>query len=180
MRMMFPVADRLAILIYRDHSTSQNLRSVLGNEFEWVRSGYRGKAALLTLMYRHSIMHQDELRAVTGSGKPVGWKLTSSEDDDHLDVSRARSGVLLIEFQPRSFFKDILDVCRRAQRKKWRGEVMKRYNGWMILDLDSGRSNSTIKAARVELERFDLPTSRMLPNPRLHPTAAGVIVSGLA
>jgi hypothetical protein len=148
LRMMFPVAESLGDLIYRDGS---NLRSVLEHEFEEVRNGYRGKAALLTLLYRHSVMHQDELRIIRGAGKAIGWKLTSSEDHNHLHVYQAKSEVHLIEFQPRSFFKDVLEVCRRVQRKRWRGEVKRRYNSWMALDLDSPLSNATIKAARVEL-----------------------------
>jgi len=44
-RMMFPVAESLGDLIYRrDEATARNLRSVLENEFEQVRSGYAGKA----------------------------------------------------------------------------------------------------------------------------------------
>jgi hypothetical protein len=152
MRMMFPVAESLGDLIYRkDDATAQNLRSVLEHEFEEVRGGYRGKAALLTLLYRHSLTHQDELRRITSTGKEIGWKVTAGDDGGHLQVVRAMSGVFLIEFQPRSFFRDIVGVCERAQRKRWRGEVKKRYNNWMSLDLDSARSNSTITAAKAEL-----------------------------
>src|SRR5829696_1971553 len=55
-RMMFPVAESLGDLIYRrDNATAQNLRAVLENDFEEVRTGYRGKSALLALLYRHSL-----------------------------------------------------------------------------------------------------------------------------
>jgi hypothetical protein len=152
MRTMFPVAESLGDLIYRrDDATAQNLRSVLEKEFEEVRAGYLGKAALLALLYRHSLTHHDELRKITSGGKEIGWMLTGRQDGNHLQIIPARLGVMMIEFQPRTFYVDIVDVCERAQRKKWGGEIKKRYNSWMTLDLDSTRSNSTITAAKAEL-----------------------------
>jgi hypothetical protein len=152
--MMFPVVESLGDLIYRrDNQTAQNLRSVLDKEFEEVRTGYRGKSAVLALLYRHSLTHQDELRTIKSSGKEVGWMVTPFEDNHHLDIERTDSGILMIHFQPRSFYKDIVKVCEKAQHRRWGGEVKKRYNGWMTLDLDSSstRNNSTITAARTEI-----------------------------
>jgi hypothetical protein len=55
MRMMFPVDESLGDLNYRRNgATAQNLTSVLESEFEAIRTGYAGKAAVLTLLYRHS------------------------------------------------------------------------------------------------------------------------------
>ncbi|GAH68716.1 unnamed protein product, partial [marine sediment metagenome] len=101
---------------------------------------------------RHSLTHQDELRSIKSSGKEVRWRLTAADDEHrHLETVRTRAGIVMIQFQPRSFYKDIVAVCQRAQHRRWSGEVKKRYNGWMTLDLDSARSNSTINAAKTEI-----------------------------
>lgn len=75
-RVMFPVAESLGDLIYRrDDATALNLRSVLETDFEAVRPGYRGKAALLALLYRHSLTHHDELRVLEAVADVWGGKL---------------------------------------------------------------------------------------------------------
>jgi hypothetical protein len=151
-RMMFPVAESLGDLIYRrDNATAQNLRAVLENDFEAVRTGYRGKSALLALLYRHSLTHHDELRVLSSGGKRVGWKVSGDEDSSHMTAVRTRSNTVVIEFQPRSFYTDIINVCERAQRRRWNGSVRVRYNGWMLMDLDAAQSSSTVSAAKSEI-----------------------------
>ena len=64
---------------------------------------------------------------------------------------RTRANAVVIEFQPRSFYSDIIDVCARAQKRRWSGHVRIRYNGWMLVDLDAAQTNSTVSAARGEI-----------------------------
>lgn len=155
MRAMFPVAESLGDLIHRNQSTVLNLRSVLAGEFETVRSGYGGKAAILTILYRHSLMHHDELRTVSANGREVGWRASSAEDADHLRVHRnPGTNLILIEFQPRAFYSDIIRICENAAKAAWGGEVMRRYNGWMALDLDAElrtKHNGTFAEAASEI-----------------------------
>ena len=123
MRAMFPVAESLGDLIYRrDGATAQNLRSVLEKESNEVRAGYVGKAAILPHLYRHSLTHHDELRVVTCAGRTASWKVSSDNNSRHLDVRRLRPDAFRIEFQPRAFHEDILDVCKRAGARRWGGE----------------------------------------------------------
>jgi hypothetical protein len=53
LRIMFPVAESLADLIYdKDHQTALNLKDLLQKEFEAVRPGrYQGKAAIVALLF---------------------------------------------------------------------------------------------------------------------------------
>ncbi len=77
-RVMFPVTESLGDLIYQDdQSTAQNLRSIFENDFESVRSGYGNKAASLTVLYRHSLTHHDELRMISSNGRKMGWKISA-------------------------------------------------------------------------------------------------------
>jgi hypothetical protein len=151
-RVMLPVAESLGDLIYRrDNATAQNLRSVLEIDFEAVRTGYRGKSALLALLYRHSLTHHDELRVISSAGKHVGWRVSGAEDSNHMKAVRTRPNFMTIEFQPRSFYADIIQVCTKVQRRRWSGRVRARYNSWMLMDLDAAQTNSTVTAAKVEL-----------------------------
>src|SRR5262245_25962658 len=151
-RMMFPVVESLGDLIYRqNNATARNLRSVLEKEFESVRAGYAGKAALLTLLYRHSLTHHDELLTLTSGRKEIGWSVNSADDANHLYIRTATPGFFILEFQPRAFYTDIVKVCGARVNRKWSGEVMKRYNRGMSQDIES-RQDSTAKAARTEME----------------------------
>ncbi|MCL4764194.1 MAG: hypothetical protein KJ018_20850 [Burkholderiales bacterium] len=153
LRAMFPVAESLGDLIYRnDESTTRNLRAVLQGEFTAVRSGYAGKAALLAHLYRHSLVHHDELRVVTSGGRSVGWGLSGEKNARHLEVRRVRGEFYRVTFQPRAFYDDILAVCERARGRKWKGDVMRRYNEWLIVDLDAAKANGSVKAVREEIK----------------------------
>jgi len=151
-RTMFPIAESLGDLIYRkDQATAQNLCSILKNEFESVRPGYAAKAAILALLYRHSLTHHDELRIIVSGMKQVGWKVSSADDTNHLQVRAASHDLFIIEFQPRAFYADIIKVCGHALTRSWSGKVMARYNRWMLFDLEVVSRNSTVKAAKNEL-----------------------------
>jgi hypothetical protein len=134
-RMLFPIAESLGDLIYRDISSVKNLTSVLGTEFEDERNGYKGKAATLALLYRHSLTHQDEVRSIVTATRECRWRLSYDERADHLKVIRKTHRVVGIQFDTTAFYDDIVKVCRAAMRKRWGGEVKKRYNSWLILDL---------------------------------------------
>ena len=149
---MFPVAESLGDLIYRhDNSTTQNLRCVLAAEFNAVRAGYAGKAALLAHLYRHSLVHHDELRVVTSGARSVGWRVSSEKNARHLEVRRARRDYYRVTFQPRTFYDDILAVCEQARNRRWNGDVMRRYNSWLIADLDASRANGSVKAVKQDI-----------------------------
>jgi hypothetical protein len=81
----------------------------------------------------------------------LGWKISGAEDSNHLRTLNTRGRDVIVEFQPRSFYVDIVGVCARAQKMRWGGHVRARYNAWMRLDLDTARVNSTVKIAKVEL-----------------------------
>lgn len=117
-RMMFPVAESLGDLIYRrDNATAQNLRAVLENDFEAVRTGYRGKAALLALLYRHSLTHHDELRVLSSGGKKVGWKVSGDEDSSHITAVHTRANAVVIEFTaPKLLHRHPQRLCESEEK----------------------------------------------------------------
>ncbi len=153
-RMMFPIAEAVGDLIYRDR-TVQNLQSVLENEFEAARSGYQGKAAILILLFRHSLAHTDELRTLVIGKREVGWTISWSGQMNHLSLSHNAHEIdVVIHFDTTAFYEDLVAVCHNAMGKSWGGQVMKRYNGWLTLDIDDideKKKSKTIKAAIAEL-----------------------------
>lgn len=149
-RMMFPIAEAVGDLIYRDQSTARNLISVLEAEFEAVRAGYLGKAKILAQLYRHSLIHQDELRSLQTGGKECRWIVSFDERAQHLNVSRVAPNVS-IQFDTTAFYDDLVAVCRAALAKQWKGEVKNRYNSWLVYDLDPQRNERRIAEVIAEI-----------------------------
>jgi hypothetical protein len=152
-RMMFPVAESLADLIcQKDNQTSQNLKQILEKEFEAARPGYVGKAAILAVLFRHSLTHTDELRSLTSAGREVVWRLSYGMTADHLKVTRPAPAIFELHFDTTAFYEDLVAVCRNALAVSWGGRVMQRYNTWLKLDLDAEpKPTATEKAAIAEI-----------------------------
>jgi len=133
-RMTFPIAESIGDLIYRnDNSTVQNLRSVLENEFDAARPGYRGKSAVLALLYWHALTHQDELQSLLTAGRELGWWLSYGDTKGHLSVTQQGNSFWMVHFDTIAFYNDIGTVCRTAMGRQWNGSVMNRYNAWLTM-----------------------------------------------
>ena len=152
LRMTFPIAEAVGDLIYRNKSTASNLQSVLENEFEAVRAGYRGKAAILALLLRHPLTHTDELRRLVIGEREVGWRVSWSGQTNHLSLSHNVHGIdVVIHFDTTAFYEDLVAVCHNAMGKSWAGQVMKRYNGWLTFDIEDKTSKRIKESAINEL-----------------------------
>ena len=156
LRMTFPIAEAVGDLIYCNNSTAQNLQSVLENEFEAVRSGYRGKAVILTLLFRHSLAHTDELRTLIIGEREVGWWVSWSEQTSHLSLLNVPGIDVVIRFDTTAFYEDLVAVCHNVMGKQWDGQVMRRYNGWLTLDIDK-TTERVKKSAIDELTKLQRP-----------------------
>ncbi len=146
-RMTFPIAESIGDLIYRNDSTVQNLRSVLEREFEAVRGGYARKSAILALLYRHALTHQDELQSLLTAGREVGWLLSYGGRANHLQIARHSPVLFTVHFDTTAFYDDIVAVCRNALGQSWGGAVMARYNGWLTCNLDTEQQNRGVRDA---------------------------------
>ena len=143
-RMMFPIAESVGDLIYReDERPARNLICVLENEFQEVRAGYLGKAETLALLYRHSLIHQDELRTLETGCKKCGWVVSFGQRAQHLKVTQSPP-LVSIQFDTTAFYDDLVAVCRTAFAKNWDGKVKDRYNDWLTYDLDVKKRKSVI------------------------------------
>ena len=144
-RTMFPIAESIGDLIHQDGSTGRNLTLVLQNQLEAVRQGYKDKANILAVLYRHSLMHQDEMRCLLTNKKEVVWVITFGVKGSHLEAKKEGNDIA-VQFDTTAFYEDLVKVVKAAQKEKWGGTVMQRYNSWLTLDLDADkRYQFTIK-----------------------------------
>lgn len=147
-RMLFPIAESIGDLIYHNlhengtPNTSQNLIDVLKNEFEDARNGYKKSANIIALLFRHSLVHTDEMRKLVYEKKQisVGWTIGFGVLLNHHLEIRKNDGGLNLRFDLMAFYEDIVKVCKKAQVKAiagtWNGVITTRYKSWLELKLD--------------------------------------------
>lgn len=162
-RMLLPVAEALGDLLHPSNGKNK-LELVLEKDLEHLRPGYSDKSALITLMFRHSLAHQDELRHVIGHRITVKWMLAIDDSDKyntaHLQVSAEEEDgdrVLRLTFELHAFYRDLVELCDRCIRGQHQGEssgaACAKYNEWLEEDLDNepDKLRSTRKRARKEI-----------------------------
>lgn len=146
-RMTFPVAESVGALIHGHNSTVRNLRSVLDAEFEQVRPGYAGKSAVLALLYRHALTHQDELQSLQTGGRELGWRLSYGDTAGHLRLEQHGPELWSLWFDTTTFYADTVSVCQATASRSWGGVVMAHYNAWLTCDLDAEDQNQGVRDA---------------------------------
>ena len=150
-RMMFPIAEAVGDLIHQQKPV-KNLVLVLRDQFEKQRPGYAGKAACIAFLYRHSLMHTDELRKLVHGATEVRWRISYRENSRHLKLETISPGVYRIYLDTTAFYTDILAVCKNAKCQPWGGKVLNRYNSWLSLTLTKATWNE--EEALKEIAKF--------------------------
>jgi hypothetical protein len=154
-RMLFPITEAIGDLIYRDQSTVKNLEQILQNELEGLRSGYKGKADLITQLYRHSLTHTDELRELKDGDLICTWLLALDRNANHLYSEKMSEKMIRIHFDLLQFYDDIkilLDsLIEKASKNTYGGKVKERYISWTELDIsrDNKYQNSRNELANL-------------------------------
>ena len=132
-RALFPIAESIGDLVFRSDGTSENLIKAL-EELDAIRNGYNGKAAIIALLYRHSLTHTDEVRKLRTRHRVVGWRLAFDEPAEHLKVEY-REGTAIVGFDLTTFYDDLVSLCRTLEKREMHGKAIKRYKSWTELDL---------------------------------------------
>ncbi len=152
-RIMMPIAESVGDLVYRRSSTSVNLISVLENDFEAAYSGYRGKAAIIAVLYRHGLTHHDELRCLQTAGRELVWYVSFNKPNAHLTIESDGAGHWWLHFDLHAFYRDLIAVCKACEERSWGGAVKDRYNSWLEHNLDTA-NGSAVNQARQEITRL--------------------------
>jgi len=85
-RMAMPIAESVGALIYNDQSTTQNLLNIFSNELNKQNDNYGKFKNIIVMLYRHPLIHTDEMRAINVEGYHIGWSLDVSNPMKHLKV----------------------------------------------------------------------------------------------
>jgi hypothetical protein len=154
LRCIFPVAEAVADLIHypTENGTAKRLTLLLQNEFDGVRAGYRPVAATLTLLYRHSLTHQDLPRVLLSGGREVVWRL-AHRGGHHLRITtNGPPGSFTVEVDPGALYDDLVAVISSAALRSWGGAIKDRYNTWSVYDLGHlSKPTATEKLAAIEI-----------------------------
>ncbi len=146
-RSMMPIAESIGDLIHQNGSTSMNLEALIENELTAVRPIYSGKGTLIATLYRHSLMHQDEPRSIFCGNITIHWNVAFIDGRYHLKTSnkdvRRRSCVM--QFDLRTFYEDLQSVLRNCISDGPRKGVVKRYNSWTFLNINTMNATITRK-----------------------------------
>ena len=130
-RMLFPIVESLGCLLLRGQSTSANLKYGL----EHLNAEYKGISAIISLVYRHSLMHQDELRTLRKARTSITWNLRFDSPNEHLIVTKFGRGLYEIKFDLTKFYQDILSKLKELENVYFKKQVQKEYNSWLLFKL---------------------------------------------
>ena len=134
-RMLFPVAEATGDLLYRT-TPSKNLLNLFQNDLSNFNVGYRDVGALVILIYRHSLIHQDELKTlISDETRIFSWGLGFGGGVNHLEVlnvNRGRSITVIIQFDLSQFYKHLLELLAEKSSLDFQGRAGRRYEEWKM------------------------------------------------
>jgi len=148
LRMLLPIAESLGDLVYQEGETTENLRRIFAEELVSYSENYGKVAALLSLIYRHSLMHQDELRVIEFEGHTVVWSVGFPKDLEHLAVV-VQGDRIRIQFDAQEFYDDLVRLCDELSQREFGGAAGKRYDDWTHLELQRQASGVGLKQKAV-------------------------------
>ncbi len=139
-RMIMPIAESLAVLIYGDGGTRQNLLNLLEKDLSKYDINYKNFANVFILIYRHSLTHSDLLRGVICNGIQIGWSVGKTDTMMHLKVTRFKDSQYLLHYNHVRFFEHLNlllnELIIRANRNEWNGKIIERYKKWENINFE--------------------------------------------
>lgn len=156
LRMVFPVVESIGDLVFREKSSTNNLKCILKEEFGKHNKAYFDVAALLIILYRHSLIHHDELGIIDFKNFKVSWALQFDwTPHNHLKITREGLDQVSICFNIKQFYDDTLKVCNDLyMRDDFNGEIGERYEKWKTIKLEEADGTSIKKEALREIKKL--------------------------
>lgn len=162
LRMLFPIAESLGDLLYQNNNgTAKNLLDILEKDFVQYNKNYQELSAIISLLYRHSLIHQDEMRMIRYQDKSkkwyfVTWSITFGLESLHLKIEKSdldNTKIIGMNFDITQFYKDLIKILEEKREISYNGKVAARYNSWQDLEI-SEKGDSTKKKAIRQLEKL--------------------------
>lgn len=160
LRMSIPIAESIGALLYDNESTVQNLTDIFENNLSSYNLNYKNLANILIMLYRHPLIHSDEIRAINTSGYHIGWSLDITNPMKHLKVIKfeEQEGRFNIHFDTEEFINDLnslLDsLIVRAEENEWEGNLGERYVKWTNIDLDDSEQTKKLHIGKSVSEKI--------------------------
>lgn len=151
-RMTFPIAESIGDLIYKS-TPSNNLINVLGKDLALINPQYASMPNSLALLYRHSLMHQDELRSLDTQSGTLVWMLSFGMNSEHLklkQINQDKYPVFRVNIDITQFYEDLVRLLEDKIKNPTPG-AWNRYDEWHKLSL-IGSEKKAETASREEIE----------------------------
>ena len=143
LRTMFPIAEALAGLLYGDSNgnTQNYLKRLFDEELVAYNPNYKRCSAILTLMYRHGLIHTDLPRPITNVDGTITctWGVGFG-GNVHLNIhkgvpyTRITDGVagmgISIPFEVKQFYADLVQLCEDLAQRNFNGLLAENYESW--------------------------------------------------
>lgn len=131
-RMIFPIAESIGDLIHRSSSTV-NLESFFKDDLSKIDDRYSEYSAILAQLFRHSLLHQDELRTLIIGKRKLVWALSMFGSSlEHLKIYQDQADLnrRALHFDLTVFYND-LQLCLDELISHPHRGCMGRYNSWL-------------------------------------------------
>jgi len=177
-RALFPIAESISDLLYFRESddvrkSQEFLIKLLRERFGKINPGYTQYAGVLVVMYRHSLTHQDVLRAIlyqdahiavawavsfhAHGKKHVEMEMVGGKYEDLTTGNQGQTAHLF--FDLRQFYLDLDSVLDVLLKEDFGGKVGKRYQEWLTYRLGNSKSD---QEARKDIDAMPKVT-QLLP-----------------
>lgn len=170
LRMTMPIAESIGALLYDNAGPSKNLIDTFSNEFSRLDINYDKFKNILVMLYRHPLVHTDELRSININGYHIGFSLDITNLAKHLKILKVKDKVqtYLIHFNHRQFADDIKSVLngliKRSDQNEWEGQLADRYFKWTKLDLDDPEQRKRLKINKTAYDSIKNTEVPLLEN----------------
>lgn len=157
-RMAMPIAESLGALLYENNSTVQNLLDLFENELSVLDERYGEFKNIIVMLYRHPLVHTDEMRSINVNGYHIGWSFDITSSMKHLKVIKVagKDSVYLVHFNHRQFTDHLMSLLNRlserADQDEWKGKLAERYVQWTKLDLDDKKQRDKVNVSNKVYE----------------------------
>ena len=133
-RELFPVAESVGALIHNDISNTKNLIDFFEKDLQKVRPGYADVSHIASDIYRHSLIHQDEMRSLRAGAITIEWRLSIGDSEYHLKRKHKnpRKRACTLSFDLFIFYNDILELLKMYEKKGPKRGIVGRYNRWTL------------------------------------------------
>ncbi len=172
LRSLLPIAESIGALLYDEPKSGDNLKNLLKNELKRYEEGYAKFPEVIVMLFRHPLIHTDEIRVIKSGRIRIGWSLTAADSMRHMKVTKGdKRSTYRINFSPRKFYENLSDLLEKciynAKKDHWKGVIAKRYIKWGSLNLDDPADTLAKNVSKKSISLIKVEAKKLAPQSRL-------------